>query len=133
MHGQPHTKLVSFHCLQNIIPTFTPFFFYRPRKVDDRQKKCNAQAVGIKLRSVASNHIQLVCIYHYKNGRQKIMETACHFRFRFKSLNAAILSSCYEFRLINWTYSYSTSSLMMHAKIEYVIRSIKYRFKRQKI
>jgi len=56
-------KLVTFQCLQHIIPTFTPFSFYRSRNVDDRQKQCNAQAVNMKLRSVASNHIQLVCIY----------------------------------------------------------------------
>jgi len=42
-------KLVFFHCVQHITPTFTPFFFYPSRKVDDRQNKFNAQAVDMKL------------------------------------------------------------------------------------
>jgi hypothetical protein len=45
--GQIH-KLVFFHSLQHIIPTFTLFFFYPSRKVDDRQNKFNAQAVDMK-------------------------------------------------------------------------------------
>ena len=83
-------KLVSFHCLQHIIPTFTPFFFYPSRKADDRQNKCNAQAVDMELRSVDSNQIQPVCIYQYKKWRQEIMEKACQVRFRFQRLKAAV-------------------------------------------
>jgi len=52
-------KLVFFHCLQHIIPKFTPFLFYPSRKADDRQNMCNAQAVDMELRSVPSNHKQL--------------------------------------------------------------------------
>jgi hypothetical protein len=83
-------KLVSFHCLQHIIPTFTPFFLYPSRKADDRQNKCNVQAVDMRLRSVDSNQKQPVCIYQYKKLRQKIMEKACQVRFRFQRLKAAL-------------------------------------------
>jgi len=67
----------------------------------------------MKLRPVAINHTQLVCIYQYKKGRQKIMEKACHFRFGFQRLNAAMLFSCYEFRFMNSTYCYFITSLTL--------------------
>ena len=44
--GQTY-ELVSFLCQQHIIPSFTQFFFYPSRKADDRQNKCNAQAVDM--------------------------------------------------------------------------------------
>jgi hypothetical protein len=105
-------KLVSCYCLRHIIPKFTPFFFYPFRKTDNTQNKCNAQAVDMKLRSVASNQIQPVCIYQYEKWRQKIMEKACQVRFRFQRLKAAVnnwmLFSCYESRFINSLHCYLT-------------------------